>query len=225
MILLALTTGDTHAGRFDPGMLSEQDIVELLFTPNDYEAARAALSGEADDACTWNSVVCNEQREIIKIMWNSIRKGVARVEGSINFAYIPPNIQRLELSNQKKLIGDVNTRSLPGSLRSFILQDCAFTGVLDLGNLPRGIIELDVQRNKITGIVHIENLPENMKWLYIIEKNVEGSGIHIGKLPPTKSSQTRGLQMTLGCHAPKNISFADEADRKRVELRALVLWL
>ena len=158
-------------------------------------------------------------------MWNGLIIGDVQIEGSINFAYIPPNIQRLELSNQKKLIGAVNTRSLPGSLRSFILQDCAFTGVLDLGNLPRGIIELDVQRNKITGIVHIENLPENMKWLYIIEKNVKGSGIQIGKLPPTKSSQTRGLQMTLGCHEPKNASFADEADRKRVELRALVLWL
>ena len=41
-----------NAGRFDPGMLSEQDTIELFFTPDDYETARSALYGKADDACT-----------------------------------------------------------------------------------------------------------------------------------------------------------------------------
>ena len=152
-----------HAGRFDPGMLSEQDTIELFFTPNDYEAARSALSGEADDACTWNGVHCNSRHEVTNILWNTQRHGEIRVEGSINFVHIPSNIQRLELLFQRMLIGAVDTRSLPDSLRSFKLVACAFSGVLHLGNLPREMSEFAVQGNKIKDIVHFENLPESLK--------------------------------------------------------------
>ena len=203
-----------HAGRFDPRMLSEQDTIELFFTPDDYESARRSLCGEADDACTWIHVSCNSQREIIRIAWNAIAFGGVRVEGYINFAHIPPNLQHLKLLCQTKLIGEVDTRGLPASLVVLWLEYCAFTGVLDLGQLPGGMLEFVVKANNISAIANFCNLPVNLAWFSISEKNLSGMKIHIGKLPESD------LKINLEFCVPEDISFADESDKERVQISA-----
>ena len=179
MRLTFLCADFSMMGRFDPSMLTEQQMLELFFTPKDVNEARADLRGDADDGCTWTGIYCNNHENITRIEWCSWD---VRLIGSIDFQRIPPHTEFINLYNQA-LTGTMDATGFPDSLIEICLQECAFSGAIDLGHLPQGMRVFEVYDNCFTAVQNVRNLPLSLEHLYVEEPNVESEIIHVGALP------------------------------------------
>ena len=176
--IFSLCVDHAGLGRMQPSMLSEQQRMELLFTPNDASNGRKSLGENEDDACTWNGVDCNDSMQVTRINWGASMK----LNGEIDFAMLPPRLTYLSIFLHH-LTGSFDVSFLPQNLQFVSLQACNFTGTLDLGNLPRGLEEFYSSDNRITAVVNVENLPETLRVLVVREPYNTISDLHIGKLP------------------------------------------
>ena len=202
--LFVLTADIPSLSRVDPSAFTDQQMMELFFTPTIPRAARMAIGGIDEDACTWYNVTCDASHHIIGVNWYSVNVSVS---GSINFSMMPRHMQSLKLIEQD-INGEIDTSNLPESLVFLTLEACLFTGTLDLGSLPRGMEIFVVADNTISGIVHVCNLPPSLKTI-IVEERVQNNGpIHIGKLPESLTK----IRLRLG----RSVDFecADTGDRK-----------
>ena len=172
-----------HLGRFDPSMLDDHAIMELFFIPDNIDAARDALGGDPDDACTWKQVKCSPDGNIIKIDWCSYNIG--KIAGSFDFTKYPPHIVSLNLYDEQ-FVGEVNTAALPATMQDITLQACRFTGTLDVGALPPSLESFVVCENRITALVNVCNLPDSLRCFAVQEVYIEGKSIRIGRLPDSK---------------------------------------
>ena len=208
MLTVLIQSIDASLGRINPSILTEQQVMELFFTPTYAEDAREDLGGDENDACTWSAVSCTGG-VIEKINWTAEE---IFLQGSIDFSMVPRNIINLVMENQD-LSGTVDTRSLPDSLEEIRLSDCPFTGTLDLGHLPYHLRNITVWQNNIDAVQNICDLPPLLHTLDICERNVPaGSPIHVGKIPS-------GVWLAnLIFASPEDFAFASDADKKRCRI-------
>ena len=208
MLSVLLTADSTYIGRMDVTMLSDQQMVELFFTPENYSHARALLQGDEADVCSWVGISCTES-SVSRIFWQSW--GRIPLIGSIDFGMIPRHLEMLSISRQR-LYGKVHTQGLPKTLEHFQLKDCNFSGTLDLGSLPRGLKVFRAMHNRISGLENIQNLPMSLTTVEISEHKVQQESIRIGEMPP--NSLIIFLQ---GCRI-READFEDDVDWQRVIL-------
>ena len=174
-----LTIDATLAGRCDPSMLTQQQMVELFFTPEDPKEAREHLKGDPDDACTWEGIDCTEDGDIREILWRGWR---FPLEGSIDFRMFPMAVKFVNIYEQG-LRGDIDTTAFPESLEHLCLDKCFFTGTIDLGSLPPQMRTFEVFYNEITAVCNVQNIPKTVTSLRIREANIVAKTIHVGALP------------------------------------------
>ena len=174
-----LSSDFTPAGRCDTSMLTQQQMVELLFTPYDPNKSREDLKGDPDDACTWEGVECTEAGDISDIEWHS---WVIQLKGSIDFKMFPMTVKFIKVYFQD-LYGEIDTTAFPESLEYLCLAKCFFTGTIDLGSLPPRMQFFQVSNNKITEVRNVQNFPDTMQCLMISEKHIVAKTIHVGALP------------------------------------------
>ena len=177
--MLHLLTAELQLGRMNTAMLTDQQRMELLFSPSAADDGSLFDIGDADDACTWVKVTCDQDGSVIDIDWHF---SDLTIDGSICFTVFPPHLQMFNVYHQP-LTGEVDVSSLPEFLEYFCLEKCFFTGTLDLGSLPRGLEAFLCLQNKIVGIINIENLPEGMQEIAIEEPNIKEKVIRVGKVP------------------------------------------
>ena len=207
MSCLCLFADYSALDRVDPSMLSEQQRMELLFTPDNYEEARKLLKGDESDACTWEGVYCDDFRHIGTISWHIDR---VHLEGHINFQMLSPMLTLFNLYKQR-LSGDIDVSALPRTLKVFCAQDCYFTGTLDLCSLPWGLTQFIFSGNDLHSLSAIKNLPDTLRTLRVTESTVAEKSVHVGKLPDSK------LVVDLkGCGITE-VTLENEADRRRVQ--------
>ena len=199
-------------GRMDQSALTDQQMMEMFFVPENPEDAREALCGDEDDACTWNGVTCDESDQITEIQWHSMY--IEPVQGSIDFPMMPRHLTWLNLYDHK-LIGAVDTANLPEALEFFRIEECLFTGTLDLGSLPRNLGDFVAMGNTITGLVNFCNLPPGLSRLYIEEPIESSAKIRIGKLPKSLN------EIFLQVKCTDMLYFEAESDRDRVEMKEI----
>ena len=176
------TIDTTIAGRCDSSMLTQQQMVELFFTPDDPDKSRKDLKGDPDDACTWEGIECTASGNIHRIEWCS---WALQLKGSIDFKMFPLHVDFINLYDQG-LYGEVDTIALPDSLEELCLQNCLFTGTLDLGSLPPRMRCFEVLNNEITAMCNVQNIPETVQWLTVREKHIVAKTIYVGALPESK---------------------------------------
>ena len=169
-----------HLGRFDPSMLDDHAIMELFFTPDNFDAARDTLGGDPDDSCTWKQVKCSPDGHIIKIDWCSYNIG--KIAGSFDFTKYPQHIVYLNLYDEQ-FVGEVKTAALPATMQDLTLQACGFTGTLDVGALPPSLESLVVADNRVTALINLCNFPESLRCFCVHEVNIGEKSIRIGHLP------------------------------------------
>ena len=201
-----LSADDSGLGRFDPAMLSDHMLMEVLYTPDDYEQSRNEMKGDEDDACTWSNITCDEEKAVSKIEWHSMH---IKLRGSLCFQALPPKLIRFNL--YKQLVrGDIDTSNLPRLLEFFCVERTQVTGTVDLGNLPSKLQMLFIMENKITAIVNVVNLPASLTDIAVNEKYVREKSIYVGKLP------ARELILDILDCGIMDVTCADPADRPRI---------
>ena len=214
MQLTFLCADFSMLGRFDPSMLTEQQMLELFFTPQDENEARADLRGDADDGCTWMGITCTYEYE------ETTKKSITGIDwcpwevhlvGSIDFRRIPPHTEFISL-NEQALSGTMDATGFPESLTQICLQKCAFSGTIDLGHLPEEMQVFEVYDNCFTAVQNVCDLPYTLESLVIEEPSIESKTIHVGELP------ANDLQPSfIGCGFI-DFSCESDEDRNRIEI-------
>ena len=197
-------------GRMHPFMLSDQQMMELFFTPDKPEIARARLGGDADDACTWTNVQCEEGR-VTDISWNNKGSKGVLLAGSIDMARLPRSLELFTLY-QQPLQGEAHTTNLPETLYVFSICFCRISGTLDLGNLPAPMVNFTVRGNAISAIVNVCGLPEKLELCQVQHERIANKVLRVGKLPQND------LQIRLQGCGITDVLFEDSADAMRVLL-------
>ena len=208
---ILLTIDSTLAGRVDSSMLTQQQMVELFFTPDDPLEARENLKGDPDNACTWEGIECTESGNIHRIEWCS---WAFQMKGSIDFKMVPLAVSCINFFDQG-LYGEIDTTAFPDSFQELSLGNCLFTGTIDLSRLPPRMRSVRVISNKITGVCNVQNIPETMRLLQIQEKNNVEKTIHIGVLPESN------LKIEILTRGFTEVIYERESDAKRVQIH---LW-
>ena len=178
MFYLLQTADAQGLGRFEMSMLSDQDRMDLFFTPEKTQEVRRELSGDEADACSWAGIMCKDGN-VTHIDWHI---DDLEAVGSINFEMLPPKLSMINFYSQE-LVGVMNVIFLPDTLTIFCAQCCLFTGSLDFSTLPRGLEGLFVTWNCIQSIANISNLPKSLRYFQIIEDQLENEFVEVGKLP------------------------------------------
>ena len=200
--LQTLTHDHEALGRVDALMLTDQQCMELFFTPDSIARSRSHLGGVEGDACTWDGVHCDFNARITRIIWTL----PIQVCGSIDFPRLPPQTAEIQFM-QQNLYGCFCMTSLPPCMESFWVIGCGLTGTLDLGALPPNLQYLHIRNNKAESIVNVCNLPENLRIFTVSEPNVINQSIAIGKLPGTN------LKLKLYKY---ELIFENKADAERI---------
>ena len=178
--MLTLLAADVPGlGRVDLSMLSETQVMELFFVPDDYEDSREHLKGDASDACTWTGMECNTYHQVERIGWLDY---IVDIAGEINFLMFPRHLRALLLINQE-IRGEVNLLTLPTTIEDIQVEYCRIKGTLDFGSLPLNLKSLVFICNGLTGLVNVLNLPATLKHVQINECRVQPKSLYIGKLP------------------------------------------
>ena len=205
-MLELLTSADTHIGRFDPAMLNDHQLMELFFTPDEADPGEYHQSGDRDDACSWKGVVCAEEKYVMNIDWLS---AILAIMGTLDFAKMPRKVTVVNFSYQR-LFGEVDTSTLPHSLKYVCLMGCNFSGRLELRTLPPNIESFIVEGNCFTSVGDIYDLPGSLHTLRMYrEAAIKHRNIHVGKLRTQIYINLSGCGIT-------NITYEDQKDAKCV---------
>ena len=201
-----LISADTHIGRFDPAMLTDHQLMELFFTPDETDPGQYHRSGDQDDPCSWKGVLCTEEKSVLKIKWSSM---ALDIKGTLDFTKMPRKVIRAEFYKQR-LFGEVDTSTLPYSLLTVCLMDCKFSGRLELHTLPPNIESFIVEGNCFTSVGDICDLPRSLRTLRIREASINHTNIFVGKL-----SKNNILVNVSGCGLT-DVTYEDQEDAKYV---------
>ena len=193
-------------GRVDRAMLTDQQMMELLFTATNHLLSRVELGGDECNACSWNGVTCSDRKVVEKILWISLN---LKLEGVIDFSMIPRDLMYFSLFRQD-LSGEIDTSALPRRMDYFCLEFCQFTGTVDIGSLPEPLRVFQVLNNAITGVANVSDLPKALEFFEIREENVRMKSLAIGALPD--NSVRIKLQ---GCNI-QSVNLENPKDAERV---------
>ena len=197
--MLQLFSVDTHLGRCDASMLSDQNLMELLVGSLSKKPPWMFSEDEYADKCTWIGVTCDSNENVTTIRFST------SIAGSIALEYMPPHVRifttfnslvkgtletgRLSHSLEElylykgELFGTVNFTSLPPLLERFCLPKNNFSGSADLYNLPEKLHTLDLSENAFIGNISLTNLPRNLVKLNLSNNGFSGE-LCFDHLPP-----------------------------------------
>ena len=209
-MFLVLSADESHIGRMNPSMLSDQQMIELFFTPDDFDVAHAHLGGSTSDACSWVGVGCADDGDetIEEIDWHSVD---LILQGSLCFEMLPRDIRIVSLYEQA-LSGSVDISDLPVKLEVICVQKCFLSGTLDVGNLPHSLTQLHFLGNRITSLINLRDLPEGLEHFRVVEGHIEEKSIFVGKLP-----QGDFIVRLDGC-GYTDVRLEDKSDSDRVKI-------
>ena len=204
-LITALENDVTHAGRFDPEMLTDQMRMEMFITP-DSESEMQKL-GDRDAACAWRGIDCaGEDGRVTAIDWSTEDFCIS---GIVDMRMMPPLTTYFNLYNEP-LRGDMETSALPRTLAHFFVHYCHFTGTVDLGNLPPTLLDFYVSDNRITAISHVYNLPAALCFCFVSEGAIQSDVLRVGKLPEGD------FMLNFEGSNKQSVLLEDEIDRDRV---------
>ena len=207
--MLSLYFADsTPAGRMNADMLTEQQVFELFFTPDNHEDAHELLEGDENDACSWVGIGCDDDR-IENLDWHEVD---LVLQGSLNFSIFPRHMKFFNVVGQR-LVGEVDLGHLSEELTYFRIRSCAITGTLDIEKLPRNLEYCIVANNSISDIVNVRNLPKNLIELDVQEHGIHKDSLFIGRLPNTS------IRINFSFWNIEQIRFENQGDLKNLVLR------
>ena len=207
-MLYLICLDSNHLGRINPSMLSDQQFMELFFTSDDADQSHARFGGDIDDACTWNGVTCNDNKQITEIIF---LHEYIELYGGINFKMIPPHVTDLSITNEP-LYGEADVSGLPNKMETLVIEACRFTGTLDLSSLPQNLRMFSFAFNNITEVKNLCNIPQSVMHLRVSEPGIVKKSLHVGKLPANR------LILRLTRCGFTDITYDNPKDKRRMRL-------
>ena len=219
MIHLCFSTIDQSVGRFDPSMLSDQDIMEIvvsdLIIPRSSKNVFYYANGNFREVTNWDRLTCNARAEVREIEWET----QPWLSGSVSLDILPPKLTILTMANsfapefhvgidgtlntwllprcleviditKNQFHGTIDLRNIPPAMLTFAVACNYFEGAVDLKRLPEGLYGLFLTQNKFAGTISLDALPKTLIYLYL-EDNRLGGSVSFASLP--KSLETMYL--------------------------------
>ena len=155
MLHHAFFASDRPLGRFDSKSPPDQALMELLVEDMDQNYLAKVQDRDANfkDISEWSDVFCANGRVVcISITFKKF-KGA-----QFPFKWTPPLVNELSVSG------------------------CGLRGTLDADALPRGLLLLNLSRNRLHGEIHWKALPCGLQTVFIPNNNFRGS-IVLADLP------------------------------------------
>ena len=207
MLSLFASADTLDAGRLDPTMLSDTQLLELCVVTDGNAHLSSILGGEEDDSCTWKGIQCDEDQNVFEIALGQAQ--LQNTGATVAFAFFPPHLTNLGL-RYAPVSGTVELRYLPPSMQAVNIISTLITGTLDCSALPRSMETLRIIRNRISGLVGIGNLPKTLRTFFVSEYGLKGQVIQVGKLPES-------LEIRLANSYPREIRCEVPGDTDRVK--------
>ena len=188
-MLSYIIAADSPIGRLDPPMLDDRTRMDLLISTLNEESQRLAKNADTneeipDDACQWESIICDESKNIIEIDWS-----YADIGGEVSLDLLPEHLRWADISafemavDEPKLIGTISTALLSKSLVHLDMHCNLFYGSVDLTTLPGRMQLFHVWVNNISGEADLSELPPTMEDLSLSRCQFSGT-IDLTSLPP-----------------------------------------
>ena len=198
---IELLTIDPSLGRFDPGSLPDQVLMELLVDGMNEDRKRMFQdnSGTFTDVSEWPGVQCDDDR-VTSVDFDTYRYN----EEPFPFAYVPrlaekfsitlgnlhgtldPSLLPVDLKEfsvfSNELHGSIDCDAFPKNMTHIVLGGNEFCGSLKLSSLPRSIAIFQADNNNFSGEVELNDLPPAMECLFLDDNDLTGK-IHIERLP------------------------------------------
>ena len=187
-----LSSMDPSLGRVDKSMLSDQDLLELLFdnlTEESKETIRK-YNEQFHSVCSWDGVWCDAKRRVIKF------HPAVFFTGSMSFDYIPPNVTHFVVVS-RSLSGTLDAHVLSQVLEKFNIRDNNFEGAIPLDDLPASLSFMDLSENAFEGSCDLTRLPQKMKELLLRGNECTGS-VDLQALPSTMQTLDIGENRFFG---------------------------
>ena len=168
---------DSAIGRIDKNMLSDQELMEIVFAEiTGAEHRFKDLCGDFVDACVWRGVKCDADGNVV-----SFHDISDALQGTFYVDCIPPKLRTFCLRGVGSP-GTIDAARLPINIESFNISDNAFSGTVDFQNLPTHLVAFRVHSNSFTGSANLDDLPPKLQKLEISQNRFSGS-VLLTKLP------------------------------------------
>ena len=179
-VVSLLISADAHLGRVDISSLSDQILMEMLFSGSTEKKHNRLLDkdGVFLDVCEWPGVTCNTDEQVVNVCKNGFRI----LEGSVELAYIPPNVTIFTMY-YLRLSGTLDTSALPQNMEIFSIRNNDFHGTVEMTQLPAMMKQFVIRSNKFTGSINLEALPNALTHLFLDENKFAGK-VSLHCLPP-----------------------------------------
>ena len=191
-MLQSLCTIDTAAGRVNPSVLSQQQMMELLLAdvPETQKDKIQCNGDEILDICAWTGIVCDSDEQVIEIHLPSGIGGTvvldfmppstriigaveSNVMGTIDMCALPEGITKLDIA-MNHFHGSCYLRSLPSEMKLIFARSNEFSGSLHLDTLPGKLEVLDLRENMLSGSVILDALPAKLRVLDFRKNRISG---------------------------------------------------
>ena len=201
--LLSIACTDDGLGRFSNLCISDQTLMEMLV--QDFEDVNIAKAGgNFIDISEWSILCFDDSGSITAInididdteyidedpFYRSIHRGIKDScfdgGGSIDFKYVPQTVTGLTVS-EMIFEGTIETGDLPSGLIHLNVFGNYLKGPFDISGLPKCIERIDIGGNEMTGSLKIEFLPESVKEFSAFS-NIFSGTLSMEKLPPKMES-------------------------------------
>ena len=183
-LLTALLSADSALGRADYSSFSEQTLMEMLISDMHMDDVDRSefydATGDFKDYTEWPGVMTSPSGKIVSIDWTE-----APASGPLPLAYLPRSLEKLKLSSLwSNFSGTVDAAALPRGMVEISIEKNAFHGEIDFASLPRSIHLIDFSENRFHGGVDAAGLPRGMTYLNLAENAFSGE-FNFQALPQT----------------------------------------
>ena len=162
---LLLFSDNCTLGKFNPSLLSEQQMLELLVAEMHAKKIFQDFRGHFIDYKSWERVRLHKDETVERILWTVGDKWSRLDEtclgGTVNLRWIPHSVLHFSVTDMQ-LKGTVETSLLPKTLLSFKVSANALRGTFDVSGLPLKMHTVYIHRNNLLGTLDMPSLPASI---------------------------------------------------------------
>ena len=178
-----LLSDNSHLGRFNPTLLSDQQCLELLVSEMETRASFQDDDGDFLECSKWRGLYrANGHIRIIDWFFENRYCYLKPISpgGTIALEWIPQSVERFSVRHLQ-LNGSIETALLPRGIRRFNVESNQLTGPFDTAGLPPSIEQIRIHSNQLCGTINIPALPHAV-CIFMAQRNTFSGGLDFSRI-------------------------------------------